>query len=335
MMIATSLPTPKFPLPTLTDIEAAADRIDGRAVKTPLLESRALSDRLGLRLLIKAEVLQRTGSFKFRGAFNRLAAMSDTERAAGVVAYSSGNHAQGVAQAARIFGVDAVIAMPGDAPDVKVRNVEADGATIIRFDRFKDDRDAVARPYIEAGRTLVPPYEDPYIMAGQGTIGLEIVTQANALGAVPEIVIAPCGGGGLTSGIAIAVKALSPATAVWAAEPEYFDDTRRSLEAGRRLRNAGGHTSICDAILTPEPGVATFAVNRQALAGGAAVTDAETRAAMRMAADYFKLVVEPGGAVALAAVLSGKLDARGKTTVVVLSGGNVDPELYARIIAER
>jgi len=320
--------------PTLADIRAAAARIEGQAVKTPLLESAALNQRFGGRVLFKPEVLQRTGSFKFRGAYNKISALNEDERKRGIVAYSSGNHAQGVAAAARMFGLDAVIAMPTDAPAIKRRNVEAMGATVITFDRFKDDRDQVVRSYVEAGRVLVKPFDDPAIIAGQGTIGLELVAQAEALGVSLDAVVSPCGGGGLISGIAVAVKALSPATQVWAAEPEYFDDTRLSLAAGRRVAVEAGHTSICDAILTPMPGEITFEINRKALAGAVAVSEAATEAAMRDAAAYLKLVVEPGGVVSLAALSSGEIDLAGKCVAVVLSGGNVDLAAFAAILAK-
>lgn len=318
--------------PTFDDIRAAAARIGPLAVRTPLLESAALNERLGARILVKPEVLQRTGSFKFRGAYNKISALPEAERRRGIVAFSSGNHAQGVATSARMFGIDAVIAMPTDTPAVKVRNVEAAGASVIRFDRFKDDRMAVVSHLIEAGRILVPPYDDPAIIAGQGTIGLELVEQADELGAPLDLVVTPCGGGGLIGGVSLAVKARSPATEVWGAEPEHFDDTRRSLQAGRRVGNEAGHTSICDAILTHEPGVITFEINRRTLAGAAAVTDAEAASAMREAASLFKLVVEPGGAVALAAILSGRIPCEGRTVAVVLSGGNVDPASYAAVM---
>lgn len=318
--------------PTFEDVRSAAARIGSLAVRTPLLESAALNERLGARILIKPEVLQRTGSFKFRGAYNKISRLSEAERGRGIVAFSSGNHAQGVATSAKMFGINAVIAMPVDAPQIKVRNVEAAGASVIRFDRFKDDRMTVVRHLLDEGRVLVPPYDDPAIIAGQGTIGLELVEQANELGAPLDLVITPCGGGGLIGGISLAVKAQSPATEIWAAEPEHFDDTRRSLEAHDRVRNEAGHTSICDAILTHEPGEITFEINRRTLAGAAAVTDAEAASAMREAASLFKLVVEPGGAVALAAILSGKIDCKGKTVAVVLSGGNVDPASYAAIM---
>jgi threonine dehydratase len=320
--------------PVLADIRAAAARLNGLAVETPLIESPALNERLGGRILFKPEVLQRTGSFKFRGAYNKISSLSDAERARGVVAYSSGNHAQGVAASARMFGISAVIAMPTDAPEIKRKNVEAMGAEVITFDRFKDDRDAVVKSYVDAGRVLVKPFDDPLIIAGQGTIGLELVAQAKKLGVTLDAVVSPCGGGGLISGIAVAVKALSPNTEVWAAEPEYFDDTRRSLAEGRRVAVEPGHTSICDAILTPLPGEITFEINRKALAGAVAVSEKATAAAMRDAAAYLKLVVEPGGVVGLAALGSGEIDLAGRTVAVVLSGGNVDLEAYARILAK-
>ncbi len=321
------------PAPNVTDIRAAADRLAGLAVRTPLIESPALSDRLGARILFKPEMLQRTGSFKFRGAYNRIAQLSPEERARGVVAFSSGNHAQGVAAAARLFGVDALIAMPSDAPRVKVDNVEAMGAKVIRFDRFGDDRMAVVRPYMEEGRVLVPPFDDPAIIAGQGTAGLEILADAEPLGLAPDVVVAPCGGGGLIAGLSLAIKAHLPKTEIWAVEPEGFDDTRRSLAAGRRVSIEPGHGSICDAIQTPSPGEITFEVNRRLLAGAVAVPDAATMQAMRDVALHLKLVVEPGGAVGLAAISSGAIDVKGKCVVVVLSGGNADPVAYGRIIA--
>lgn len=320
--------------PAIDDVRAAAARLKGQAVETPLLESHALNQRFGGRILFKPEVLQRTGSFKFRGAYNRIASLSPEERARGVVAYSSGNHAQGVAAAARIFGIDAVIAMPADAPAIKRRNVEALGAAVIAFDRHKDDRDQVVKAYVEAGRILVRPFDDPLIIAGQGTVGLEIVAQAEKLGARLDAVISPCGGGGLIAGIAVAVKALSPRTEVWAAEPENFDDTRRSLAAGERVAVSPGHSSICDAILTPIPGEITFRINRDALAGAAAVSDGAAKAAMRDAADHLKLVVEPGGVVAMAALGSSEIALKSRTVAVVLSGGNVDRNVYAEILSE-
>jgi threonine dehydratase len=320
-------------LPTFADVEAAAGRLAGHAVVTPLLESLLLNDRFGGRLLVKAEVLQRTGSFKFRGAFNRISLIPQDERSRGVVAFSSGNHAQGVAAAARLLGIPATIVMPLDAPAIKVSNTRGWGAKVVLYDRWKEDREAIgARISAETGATLVRPYDDPQIMAGQGTIGLELAEQADAAGAGIDAVLAPCGGGGMIGGIALAIAARSPGTMVYAVEPAGFDDTARSLAAGERLSNDPGASSFCDALLAPMPGELTFAVNSTRLAGGFAVTDAEVAAAMAVARDHFKLVVEPGGAVALAAVLTGKIPCEGKTVAVVCSGGNVDPEVYAQAL---
>jgi threonine dehydratase len=321
------------PLPGIADIHAAAARLSGLIVETPLIESPELNKRFGARILFKPETLQRTGSFKFRGAYNKLSSLSEEERGHGVVAFSSGNHAQGVAASAAMFGVKAVIAMPADAPAMKVGNVRKMGAEVVPFDRFRDDRMTVVRPYMEQGMVLVPPFDDPAIIAGQGTIGLELMRQAKALGVSVDTVVAPCGGGGLISGISIAVKDASPASAVWAVEPEHFDDTRRSLAKGARVSNEPGHTSICDAILTAEPGVITFEINRRNLAGAIAVSDTATEQAVRDAMAYLKLVVEPGGCVGLAALSSGEIELSGKCVVVVLSGGNVDYSTYARIMA--
>ncbi|ESY76688.1 serine/threonine dehydratase [Mesorhizobium sp. LNHC221B00] len=320
-------------LPGIADIHAAAARLSGLIVETPLIESQELNKRFGARILFKPETLQRTGSFKFRGAYNKLSSLSEAERSRGVVAFSSGNHAQGVAASAAMFGVKAVIAMPADAPAMKVGNVRKMGAEVVPFDRFRDDRMVVVRPYIEKGMVLVPPFDDPAIIAGQGTIGLELMRQARALGVGLDAVIVPCGGGGLSSGISVAVKDASPDTAVWAVEPEHFDDTRRSLAAGARVSNEPGHDSICDALLTAEPGVITFEINRRNLAGAIAVSDQAAAQAMRDAMAYLKLVVEPGGCVGLAALSSGEIELSGKNVAVVLSGGNVDFGTYAGIMA--
>ncbi|MER8375289.1 threonine/serine dehydratase [Mesorhizobium sp. M1406] len=319
--------------PGIADIHRAAARLAGLIVETPLIESQELNKRFGARILFKPETLQRTGSFKFRGAYNKLSSLSEEERSRGVVAFSSGNHAQGVAASAAMFGVKAVIAMPADAPAMKIANVRKMGAEVVPFDRFRDDRMAVIRPYLEKGMVLVPPFDDPAIIAGQGTIGLELMRQARALGVSLDAVVVPCGGGGLSSGISVAVKDASPDTAVWAVEPEHFDDTRRSLVAGTRVSNEPGHASICDAILTAEPGLITFEINRRNLTGAIAVSDKATAQAMRDAMAYLKLVVEPGGCVALAALSSGEIDLSGKCVAVVLSGGNVDFGTYAEIMA--
>jgi threonine dehydratase len=318
--------------PGIEDVRAAAARLRGLIVDTRLVESPALNDKFGGRILFKPEILQRTGSFKFRGAYNKISSIPAEDRCRGVVAFSSGNHAQGVAASAAMFGIEAVIAMPYDAPAVKVENVRGMGAEVVLYDRFGEDRMTVVKPYRERGMVLVPPFDDPAIIAGQGTIGLELVAEAQSLGLHLDAVIIPCGGGGLSSGISLAVKAASPETEIWVAEPEHFDDTRRSLASGERVSNEAGHTSICDAILTPEPGALTFEINRKTLRGGVAVSDEATAAAMRDAARYLKLVVEPGGAVAFAALGSGQIDLAGKSVAVVLSGGNADLGTYAGII---
>ncbi len=312
------------------DVVEAARRLDGYAVRTPLLENALLNERVGGRVLLKPEVLQRSGSFKFRGAFNRLSQLSEEERRGGVVAWSSGNHAQGVAAAAAILGLRAAIVMPKDAPALKIANTRGYGADVVLYDRWTESREDIAKSIAEErGSATVPPFDHPQIMAGQGTVGLEIVEQAQALGAVPDDVIAPCSGGGLVSGIATAVKHVFPDTRVWSAEPAGFDDVARSLAKGERVGNEAGHASICDALMSPAPGALTFPVMKETLAGGLAVTDAEVQEAMAYAFTVLKLVVEPGGAAALAAVLTGKLPARGRTVAVVLSGGNVDPDTFA------
>lgn len=321
-------------MPTAADVEAAAARLEGWAVRTPLLAVAALDDIAGGPVYLKAECLQRTGSFKFRGAFNRISQIPDRGRAAGVVAYSSGNHAQGVAEAARLLGVPCVVVMPDDAPATKVARTRRSGADIVRYDRWREDREAIARALAtERGATLVPPYDDPSVIAGQGTLGREIAQQiAEAGERRPVTVVVPCGGGGLTAGCAISLGAAAPEARILVAEPAGFDDTTRSLAAGRRLAVEGAPMSICDALLVPAPGELTFAVNRESVAGGVSVTDAEVLAAMAFAFHEFKLAVEPGGAVALAAVLSGKVDARDGPVVVIASGGNVDPAMMARAL---
>lgn len=319
------------------DFDAVADAqriIAAEATVTPLLESPLLNARLGGRLLVKAENLQRTGSFKFRGAYNRLARLSPAERRAGVVAFSSGNHAQGVAAAARIVGTPAVIVMPADAPAIKVANTRAYGAEVVVYDRARDDREAIGRRIRdERGAVLVPPYDDPYIIAGQGTVGLEIARQAADAGIAVDAVAACASGGGLVAGIALALERTCPGAAVHVCEPAAFDDHVRSLAAGERVANAPGGQSICDALLASTPGEITFPINRRLLRGGIGVNDDEVLRAMGVAFRDLKLVVEPGGAVALAAALSGRLPVAGRTVVVVCSGGNVDPTVFARALS--
>jgi len=320
--------------PRIEHVRAAADRLKGRVVATPLLESPALNARLGCRLLVKAETLQRTGSFKFRGALNTLLQLDDDARRAGVVAFSSGNHAQGVAAAAQLLAIPATIVMPADAPALKVANTRGYGATVVLYDRWRESREAIAAGIAaERGASLVPPYDDARVVAGQGTAGLELVEQAAALDARLDALVVPASGGGLVAGCALALAADSPATKVYSAEPDGLDDLRRSLIAGERLANDPAARSICDALLAPMPGEITFAVNRRLLAGGLAVSDDEVLYAMAIAFAEFKLVVEPGGAAALATVVSGKLDAKGKTVAVVASGGNVDPATFIKAIA--
>jgi threonine dehydratase len=318
----------------LADIQAAAARLSGLAVRTPLIESPALNDRLGGRILLKPETLQRAGAFKFRGAYNRLSQLSDDERKRGVVAFSSGNHAQGVALAAQLLGCPALIVMPSDSPSVKVEGTRGFGAEIRFYDRFTEDRVAIADQIArERGCVVVPSYDDPHIIAGQGTTGLEIVEQARELGVTLDKVLSPVGGGGLIAGVSTAVKALSPMTEVWGAEPAGFDETRRSLISGQRETIDDGARSICDALLTPIPGELTWPINSKTLSGIVAVTDAEVAEAMRYAFSTLKLVIEPGGCVALTAALTGKIDLKGQTAAIVCSGGNVDPALYARVLA--
>ena len=316
----------------LSDVEAAAERIAGVAVLTPLLCSDELDRLAGGRVLLKAENLQRTGSFKIRGAYNLLSRLPQERRAAGVVAWSSGNHAQGVAAAGSLLGIRTAIVMPEDAPQAKLENTRRLGGELVLYDRYTGDREAIARALArERGAEIAPSYDHPDIIAGQGTVGLEIVRQCEREGLVPDQVLIPCSGGGLAAGSAVAIRALSPATAVHSVEPADFDDTRRSLAAGERVSNDPAARSICDALQAPLPGGLTFPLNRQLLAPGLAVSDDEVREAMRFAFRHLKLVVEPGGAVALAAVLAGKLPLRDRETVAVLSGCNVDAALFSSI----
>jgi threonine dehydratase len=320
--------------PTIDDIHAAAERLKGRAVRTPLLESPVLNERLGGRVFLKAETLQRTGSFKFRGAYNRISQLAGGEFPGGIVACSSGNHAQGVGEAARLFGMRAVIVMPSDAPKVKIEGTRRSGADIVFYDRETEDRNAIAETLCEKlNAAFVPPFDDRQVMAGQGTSGLEIAAEMRDAGLDLDAVLVPTSGGGLVAGVAIAVHSVFPKAAVYCVEPADFNDYQRSLEAGERQRNTANGGSICDALLVAEPGKLTFAVNRHRLAGGLAASDAEVRSAMAFAYRELKLVVEPGGAVALAAMLAGRFPATGRNVAVVLSGGNVDPQIFTEIIA--
>jgi len=328
--------------PDFDAVCAAARRLEGAAVRTPLLESPLLNEAAGRRVLVKAECLQLTGSFKFRGAWSRLSALDAAQRARGVLAYSSGNHAQGVALAARRLGMRAVIVMPSDAPALKIANTRAYGAEVALYDRAGgEDREALgARLAARDGLTLVKPYDDPWVIAGQGTCGLEIAEQAHAAGVTRADVLVCCGGGGFTSGVALALEGAAPGLRARPVEPAGFDDTARSLVSGRREVNAAPSGSICDAIVTPSPGEITFPIMRRLCGPGLVVSDVQALAAMAAAFLRLKIVLEPGGAVALAAALAGGAEGEGEgggegegeAVIAVASGGNVDPAVFARAL---
>jgi threonine dehydratase len=320
-------------LPTFDDVLDAAGRLDGLAVKTPLISNRALDAATGARVFVKAEGLQRTGSFKFRGAYNRISRLTAEELARGVVAFSSGNHAQGVAAAAGLMGTPAVIVMPADAPRAKVEGTRALGGEVILYDRWTQSREEIgARIAAERGLVLVPPFDDFHVVAGQGTAGLEAARQLEQAGATADLALAPVSGGGLIAGIGLALGALSPSTKIFAVEPEAYDDHAQSLKAGRPVTVKPAEDSKLDALLSPAPGELTFALNRRQLSGALGVSDREALAAMAFAFRHLKLVLEPGGAAALAAVLAGKIDVAGRTVLVIASGGNVDADVYAEAI---
>lgn len=315
-------------------IEAAARRLQGIAHRTPLLEFSQLNQKTGGRIFIKPEFLQRTGSFKFRGAYNRISQLDKAEFPGGVVACSSGNHAQGVAEACKLMGMKAVVVMPEDAPEAKKRGVIARGGSIIAYDRVNEDRDSIARKLAaETQAAFVPPYDDFIIMAGQGTIGLEIAEDLQRRDITADAVLVPCSGGGLIAGCATALKQHFPDTGIYGVEPEGFENSRRSLETGERERNPRLDGSICDALLAAEPGQLTFPINKKLLSGAIAASDDEVRAAMAYAIIHLKLVPEPGGAITLAALLAGRFDATGKTVVIVMSGGNGDPALIRELLS--
>ncbi len=318
---------------TPADIASAAETIKPYAVRTPLLSSPAIDALTGARVFFKAEPLQRTGSFKFRGAFNKISSIPPAARAAGVVAFSSGNHAQGVAAAAQLFGMPAVIVMPADSPVTKRERTKGYGAEVVLYDRDREDREAIAREICQKrGATLVPPFDDPKVIAGQGTVGKEIAEDMAALGIAPDVVVVPASGGGLTAGVAIAIKSKFPNSALMTAEPEGFEDHAHSFASGKREHGVAKGRTICDALMAPNPGELTFSINRHLVAAGAAASDAEVGEAMKVAFRELKLVVEPGGAAAFATLLAGRLNAKGKTVAIVLSGGNVDADLYAKLI---
>ena len=322
------------PLPVYEDIIGARERLLNHAVRTPLLESERLNKDTGARIFIKPEIMQKTGAFKFRGAYNRVAIIDGQTRKNGVVAYSSGNHGQAVALSAKMFDVPAVIVMPKDAPQLKIDSTRSHGAEIVFYDRQTDNRGAIAEAIaLKRGLTLVRPYDDAQIIAGQGTIGLEVADDLDELGLVGDCLVAPAGGGGLLAGTALALSKRTPTMKVFAAEPSDFDDHRRSLAGGRRVSNApAAPASLADALMAETPGEITFKMNRALLAGGYAATDADIGHAMRVLFAHFKLIAEPAGATALAAILSNRSDFEGKTVVAICSGGNVEADLFARIL---
>ncbi len=319
-------------IPTAADVDDAARVLAGVSVRTPLLRVPVL-DRAGGRAFVKCEVLQHTGSFKFRGAYNCISRLPPAKRAHGVVAFSSGNHAQGVAAAAKLLGVPAVIVMPSDAPALKRERTASYGADVVLYDRVRESREEIAaRIAQERGASLVPPYDHPQVIAGQGTVGLEICEELAAQSWAPDMVLVPASGGGLLAGIALAVKSRNPAARLIACEPAGFDDHVRSFASGLRERNDRLSGSICDALLAPTPGELTFPITQKLAREAVAVDDAEVRAAMAFAFRELKIVVEPGGAVALAALLAGKIASAGKNVVAVLSGGNADPRTFAETL---
>jgi threonine dehydratase len=316
-------------LPSYDDVTDAAARLRGIARRTPFIENPLLNESLGCRLFVKAEPLQVTGAFKIRGAYNHISRLGGEAKRTGIVTYSSGNHAQGVALAAKLCAVPATVVMPADAPPSKIANTKAYGAEVVLYDRYTESREEIALKIArKRGAPVLSSYDDFHIIAGQGTVGLETVEQADEIGVSLDAVLIPCGGGGLSSGCALAIKHDSPATDVFTVEPEAFDDTKRSLETGTRQRISEGARSICDALLPPMPGKLTFAILRDLGVKGLSVSDDEAIKAMAAAFRYFKIVVEPGGAVALAAVLAGKIDCAGKTIAAVCSGGNVEASLF-------
>lgn len=318
--------------PTYAGVLDAARQIAPAIARTPLIEHPALNAVVGGRVLMKVESLQVAGAFKYRGAYNRISRLNSEERVRGIVAYSSGNHAQASAAAAKAMGAPAVIVMPSDSPKIKIEGVKSFGGEVRLYDRWTESREAIGAEIArERGSILVPPFDDPFIIEGQGTCALELLDDAD--GPIDQLL---CGasGGGLIAGINLVMAERSPDTAVYVVEPEAFDDTRRSLEAGTSTPHPKGAPSICDALMAPVPGQITFPIN-QRLSGALTVSDVEVCEAMRFAFRHLKLVIEPGGAVSLAALLAGKIEARDRTTAIIVSGGNVDPQQFADIITGR
>ena len=328
---------------SLVEIEAAAQRLEGIAVRTPVLTSRELDARVGARVFLKAESLQHIGAFKFRGAYNRLAQIPEQQRDNGVVAFSSGNHAQGIALAAQMLSIPATIVMPTDAPRIKLRSTEKLGATIQLYDRHNESREDIAESLAaQSGAVLVPAFDDIDVIAGQGTCGLELMHQIADLGAVPEYLLSPVGGGGLLSGVSIAVHNLHPGVQIYGVEPDSFDDHLRSRQTGKRVRIDGNKPTMCDSLMATSPGEITWSVTGELVTDFLTVTEEEVAHAISFAFRYLKLVVEPGGAVALAALLNNKLPGKGvgkgegkeESVAAILSGGNIDPELFCQCLTD-
>lgn len=318
---------------TLADIEQAAERLAGVAVHTPLLNSPELDERAGARVYYKAESLQHIGAFKFRGAYNRLAQLDAAARERGVVAYSSGNHAQGVAYAARLLDIPATIVMPRDAPEIKLEGTRRLGAEVLLYDRHSESREEIAaRRAEDSGATLVPAFDDLDIIAGQGTVGLELMHQLADVGQLPNKVLSPVGGGGLLSGVAVAVHSLHPGVELYGVEPEEYDDHLRSRLAGERVRIAGDSPTLCDALMATTPGEITWSMTGNLVRDFLKVSEEEVMHAVSFAFRALKLVVEPGGAVALAAVLQGRVNSKGDCLALILSGGNIDPGTFNRCL---
>ncbi len=321
-------------LPSFDDVRAAAERLQGRIRRTPMLRHRALDAAAGGVVLVKPEPLQITGSFKLRGATNAALRLDPTARKGGVVTHSSGNHGQAVAAACHSLGIPALIAMPQDAPAVKVEATRAWGAEIHFFDRHNTDRDALAVELAQKrGATVIPPFDHPDVIAGQGTALLELLEDAKAAGLQIDQFAINTGGGGLLAGSALSAKALAPQAKIYAVEPEGWDDYGQSLRAGERIPADGKGAGLCDSLLSKAPGVLTFAINAPRVADGLMVTPDEVFAAMRFAFTHLKVVVEPGGAVSLAALLAGKLESRDRVTGLILSGGTVDPGIFGQAMA--
>jgi len=316
-------------IPSFEDVLKAGERLKGKAIKTPLIRSDVIDVMTGKNVWFKPECNQKVGAFKYRGGYNRLSAMNVSERSKGVVAYSSGNHAQGVSRAAKELGISAIIVMPDDAPKIKVQGVINDGADIVFYDRAKESREAIADDISALdGRIIIPSYDDPYIISGQGTVGLEIARS----GINFDALITCMGGGGLCAGISLAMNKLSPSTKIYGAEPEHYNDHQKSFISGKRERLVSLPPTLCDALMTPEPGELTWPINSQSLSGVFSVSDLDCLMTMAIAKKDLGVQLEPGGAVAMAALLKGALaDKRElKTICIVLSGGNVDSEIAKR-----